>query len=257
MPPLAEPHILATTEEHVGVLTLNRPEARNALTPDLMQCLAVEAERLGERCRAVVLTGAGKVFCAGFDLRSCAEDEDAMEGMLRGLALATRTLRRLPVPVVAAAHGAAIAGGCALLGGCDFVVTDRGAKLGYPALRLGISPAVTAALFRTNVGDAQARQRQLDTRTIDGEEATRIGLAVECCERPEQVLPSAMQIAAELAATPPGALRETKAWLNELDGSMRDDLIDGGLNASLRLARDAELRQRLEGAWGARTGDGD
>jgi enoyl-CoA hydratase len=171
--------------------------------------------------------------------------------MLRGLALATRTLRRLPVPVVAAAQGAAVAGGCALLGGCDFVVTDQDAKLGYPALRIGISPAVTAAFFRTIVGDAQARQRQLDTRSIDGEEAKRIGLAVECCERPEQVLDSAKRIAAELAAKPPGALRETKAWLNELDGSRRDDLIDGGLNASLKLARDAELRRRLERAWGA------
>ncbi|MFG0251612.1 MAG: enoyl-CoA hydratase/isomerase family protein [Phycisphaerales bacterium JB038] len=254
MPAVSESSILATGADGIGVLTLNRPAARNALTPEMMQRLAREAERLAAECRVLLLAGAGKVFCAGFDLRSCAEDEGAMEGMLRGLAQATRALRRAPVPVVAAAQGAAVAGGCALLGGCDFVVTDRRAKLGYPALRIGISPAVTAALFRTNVGDARARERQLDTRTIDGAEARRIGLACECCAERAEVLPSARRLAAELAAKPATALRETKAWINELDGSTRDDLIEGGLRASLKLARDGELRQRLERAWGNQAG---
>jgi enoyl-CoA hydratase len=256
MPPLSGANILVDRREgDVGVLTLNRPGARNALTPDMMSRLAEEAQRLADHCRALILAGAGKVFCAGFDLRACAEDEAMMDGMLRGLALATKTLRRLPLPVVGAAHGAAVAGGCALLGGCDVVVTDRGAKLGYPALRIGISPAVTAALFRTSVGDARARERQLDTRTIDGAEAARIGLASECCDSREEVLPRALALAAELAEKPAGAVRETKQWLNELDGSLRDDWIEGGLIASLKLARDAELRKRLEGAWGARSGN--
>ncbi len=250
MPQVEERHILVERrEDRVGVLTLNRPGVRNALTPDMMSRLAQEAERLAQQSRALVLCGVGKVFCAGFDLRACAEDEAMMEGMLRGLALATTTLRRLPVPVVAAAHGAAVAGGCALLGGCDFVITNRSAKLGYPALRIGISPAVTAALLRTSVGDARARERQLDTRTIDGEEALRIGLAYECCDNPDEVLDRAMRLAGELAEKPAGAMRETKQWLNELDGSLRDDLLDGGLNTSLRLARSVELRKRLELAW--------
>ncbi|MFG0273740.1 MAG: enoyl-CoA hydratase/isomerase family protein, partial [Phycisphaerales bacterium] len=201
---------------------------------------------------AVILAGAGGVFCAGFDLSLCIEDEQAMGVLLTRLSVCVRKLRRLPTPVVGAASGAAIAGGCALLGACDFVVTDINAKIGYPVVRLGVSPAVASPLLQLAAGRAHARERLLDPGLITGEEAVRIGLATECVQTRAEVLSRAREIANALAAKPAHAVRITKSWLNELDGSDGDALLDGALAASLSTANTPEARAQLAAVWGSR-----
>jgi enoyl-CoA hydratase/carnithine racemase len=151
--------------------------------------------------------------------------------------------------VVIAAHGAAIAGGCALLGGGDFVITDTHAKLGYPVTRLGISPAVSSPFLRQMVGDGPARARLLDSELIDGTAACAIGLAHECLDNADAVVPRAMDLARALAAKPSGGLRETKRWLNHLDGSCDGETIHGALHASLGLVGGAEERTFLNKMW--------
>lgn len=237
----------------VALLLLDRPDRRNALTPDALGAMVAAAGSLADSggAGALILAGEGPVFCAGFDLSLCrgAPDGSAMRALLAGLSRAIRTLRALPIPVVVAAHGAAIAGGCALLGAGDVVVTDQGAKLGYPVVRLGISPAVSAPFLRLAVHDGPARERLLDPALITGAEAARIGLAHECVEHAKDVRPRALEIAHALAAKPRGAMAATKAWLSKIEGTHIPHLAERALNVSLSLAGGAEEAARLAELW--------
>ncbi|MCL4742225.1 MAG: enoyl-CoA hydratase/isomerase family protein [Phycisphaerales bacterium] len=235
----------------VASITLDRPDRRNALTPEMLDAIPALVDRAARDARAIVLRGEGRVFCAGFDLSLCRDDPagETMRSLLRGLSTAVRSLRGCRVPVVAAAHGAAIAGGCALLGGADFVITNDHARLGYPVLLLGVSPAVSAPFLRATVGDAACRERLLDSALISGREAERIGLAHHSTTDPEAVLPTAMELAESLTLKSAAALAATKAWLNEIDGTGGSYWPGMALGASLGLAGGEEERSMLPAAW--------
>ncbi len=241
----------------VAVATLCRAEKRNALTPEMLRDLAEAATSLreapspvdGEKSRALVLAGEGPVFCSGFDLSLCRDDELAMAALLTSLSHAARALRRLPIPVVCAAGGGAVAGGCALAAACDFVITDERAKMGYPVVRLGVSPVVSLPMLEPRVGWGRSRERMLDPETVNGAEAVRIGLAHECVPTPEAARGRAIEVAEMFAKKPPHGLATTKRWLNEIDGSDDDARADAALAVSLSLAGGAEERERLEAMW--------
>lgn len=235
----------------VGEIVLDRADKRNALTPPMLGAVIAGARELDADAaiRAIVLRGEGAMFCSGFDLSLCRDDSGVLLELLTGLSRAVRALRRMIKPVVIAAHGGAIAGGCALLGGGDFIITDQHAKLGYPVLRLGISPAVSAPTLRQNLTGRASRERLFDTQLISGAEAARIGLADRAVDIPEDVTPRAQIEAAKLAEKPPGALAATKRWLNEVDGSLNEDEFDRALGASLALVGSSEERRLLEAMW--------
>jgi enoyl-CoA hydratase/carnithine racemase len=236
----------------IASIILDRRDKRNALTPDMLENVRAAADHLHaehSRPRAVILAGEGESFCAGFDLSLCRDDPLAMGALLTKLSLSARALRRLPMPVIAAAHGAAIAGGCALICAADFIITNDNAKLGYPVVRLGVSPAVSAPLLRLQIGDARARERLLDPSLITGKEAARIGLAHESVPTPEDVIPAAQSLANTFAAKPPHGLFMTKHWLNELDGSDNDIAHAAALRTSLDLVGSHEERERLAAIW--------
>jgi enoyl-CoA hydratase/carnithine racemase len=197
---------------------------------------------------AILLEGEGAAFCSGFDLSLCRENSDALDALLTGLAGVIRVMRRCEIPIVIAAHGAAIAGGCALLAGADVVITHHDSKIGYPVVRLGISPAVSAATFRLAVGDGKARERMLDTALMSGWDAFRAGLAHECLEDAGKVRDRALAIAEQLAAKPRHGLIATKKWLGEIDGSFGPDSARA-LDASLALVGTPEERERLAALW--------
>ena len=237
----------------VGVIRLNRPGKRNALTPEALETLADPDRWLVgamQKAAALVLCGEGAVFCAGFDLEVCRGPggDKALRRLLRGLSGAVQALRAQQRPVVCAAHGAAIAGGCALLSGADIVVSDAGAKLGYPVVRIGISPAVSAPFFRSAVGDGAARARLLDPGLIDGRAAQRIGLVHDLVEAAGGVYPRAMTLGAELARKGPGGVRATRAWLDALEAVDAQ----GGLTVSESLVGEVEWRALLDEMWAAR-----
>lgn len=242
---------MITTSVDAGVATilLDRAPKRNALAPRMLEMLIEAVEGPAADARAIVLGGVGECFCAGFDLTLCRDDETVLESLLVRLSLAVRTLRRAEAAVVVAAHGAAIAGGCALLGGGDIVVTDAAARLGYPVVKLGISPGVSAPTLRMLCGDGAMRERMLDPALIDGRAALRIGLAHECVDEPGRVLDRATQIARDLAAKPPDGLRATKRWLNEIDGSDADEWFNFALGTSLSVVDSDEARERLAALW--------
>lgn len=251
--------IRLSTEDGVRTIAFDRPEKRNALTPDMLTELtaAVRAVTRGRgedaSVRAVLLRGEGRVFCAGFDLDLCRDDgpeQGVMRSFLTELSAAIEAMRSCPRPVVIACHGAAIAGGCALLGGGDFVVADRGAKLGYPVVRLGISPAVSAPFLLASVSSGAARRRLLDHPLFDGVEGARIGLVHELVDEPGAVGPRAQGIAHEMAHKSVHAMKATKAWALEVGGEKKmAGRAARALDASLSLVSGDEARERLAGVW--------
>ena len=230
----------------VRVVTLDRPDKRNALTVRMLGDLTrVFGDASG--VRAFCLLGAGPVFCAGFDLFERVEGDPlaAVRLQLEGLAATIEAMRSGGVPVVIGVHGAAVAGGCALLGGGDVVVGDRAVKVGYPVLRLGISPAVTGPFLRMAVGDGAMRSLLLDPTLVDGQRAHELGLIHELVEDAEAVGLRAVEVAQRLAGKPGSGVSATRLWLGELEGKQVGQHRRGALEASLG-ALDEETVERLE-----------
>ena len=154
--------ILVTEVDGVRTITLNRPERRNAMTPE-MQNELIEAmqEAAAGDCRVVVFAGAGDAFCSGLDLSSLQgmNDKSAMEHTTDAerIARLLRTLYELPKPTIAAVHGPAIAGGTGLATICDFTLAVPGAKFGYTEVRIGFVPALVSAFLTLQIGDKRSR----------------------------------------------------------------------------------------------------
>ncbi len=230
----------------VRVVTLGRPDKRNALTVRMLGDLTRVFED-ASGVRVFCLVGEGAVFCAGFDLYERVEGDPlaAIRMQLEGLAGTIQAMRSGGVPVVVGVHGAAVAGGCALLGGGDVVVGERGVKVGYPVLKLGISPAVTGPYLRAAVGDGAMRGLLLDPTLIDGQRAHDLGLIHELVDDAEAVRGKAMEIARRIADKPGGGVAATRQWLGVLEGKEAGEQRRAGLAASLD-ALDDETIQRLE-----------
>ena len=168
-------------------LTLNRPEVRNALTPEMVAgipALLEEAAALApERCRLLVLAGAGTVFCAGADLRAMrasgqASAEDNREDARRFAAL-FRSVAGFPAPVVAAVRGAALGGGFGLVVGADCVLAEEDARFGTPEARLGLVPAVISPYVVRRLGPGRAGPFLLGGAIASGPEAVAAGIVHE------------------------------------------------------------------------------
>jgi len=192
---------LTTLEVAAGaaVLTLNRPEKRNALSRALRDEIVERLDDLSKNgdARAVVLTGAGPVFCAGFD-----RSEFAGGGMAEVFADATEYHRRVftfPKPLIAAVNGPALGGGCDLAAMCDFRLAASSAVFGQPQVRFGAAAAYE--LMRAVVGAGAAREMCLTGRTLEAEEALRIGL-VNRVLGADDLLEAADSLARDLATMP-------------------------------------------------------
>ena len=234
----------------ISIITLDRAEKRNAMLPEMLDALHAAIRASGD-ARSVVLLGAGKTFCAGFDLKACAADPSGgtMRALLTGLSSCVRAMRECPAPVVLGVHGAAVAGGCALLGGADLVVANRDAKLGYPVVKIGVSPAVSSPFMLASLRPGVVRSRLLDTELVDGERALELGLVHDLVETVEDVHGRAMDLAGELAGKVGNGARKTKQWLNTVC-DVPGGVAQRGLDASLSLTGGDEERERLAALWG-------
>jgi methylglutaconyl-CoA hydratase len=243
--------IVKHEQDDDGVLrvTLQDAKKRNALGVEMFDAIDGALQSLDGQTRCVLLAGEGPVFCAGFDMRACVDNIEVLEIYILRLSKLIRTLRRVSVPVVVAAHGAAIAGGCAVLTGCDFVVGSKEAKYGYPVHQIGISPAVTIPTLFQKVGEGRARSLSLSGEIIYGSDAYAMGLLSHLEETDTQAIAIASALAMELSKKPPIALQATKRWLNELDGSLDDERFDlPAIQSSSSLGEETErmLRQLWE-----------
>ncbi len=181
---MADPIVTYQPRPPAVVITLNRPDKRNALSRWLIAALseAFERARDDERARCVILTGAGSVFCAGMDLAELAEtvqhpreDTPVWDDALR-LAKLYDLIYTLPKPTIAAVNGAAVAGGAGLVTVCDLAVAVPEARFGYPEVRRGLVAAMVLPHLLRHVGERMARFLLLTGELIDAVEAMRAGL---------------------------------------------------------------------------------
>ena len=207
----------------VATVTLDRPEALNAISTELALDLAAALEPLGvdPGVGAVVLTGAGdRAFCVGADLKQRASFDDQgwfvqREAFRRGFA----AVRRCPLPTVAAVSGFALGGGTELAISCDLVVAATDATFGLPEVRLGLVPAGGGTqLLARRVGRSAARDLVLTGRRVGAAEALALGL-VDRVVPPGAVLSAAAALAAEIAANAPTAVRMAK-WALEVGADL-------------------------------------
>jgi enoyl-CoA hydratase/carnithine racemase len=196
---------------HVALLRLNRPEARNALSPELMEELASELERLDPdpEVRCVVIAGSEKVFAAGADIKAMAERSFA-EALRHPAASFWRRLAAIKTPMVAAVSGYALGGGCELALACDMIVAAESARFGQPEINLGIIPGGggTQRLARV-LGKQRAMELVLTGRRFDAAEARAMGL-VNRVVADDAWLDESMTLAQAVAEQPPIASRLAK-----------------------------------------------
>lgn len=212
------PAELLLIERDGGVLqlTLNRPEKSNALHPQMVRQLsaALETAASDETVGAVIVTGAGKNFCAGLDLRLLMTlPEEEKVSYLASVTNLFDQLWRLPQPVIAAVNGAAIAGGFDLAAFCDIRLAATQASFGQAEINVGLVQIIHP-LYKT-IGLARAKELAMTGATISAAEAYRIGLVNHLYEG-DALLAEARQMAALLAAKPRRALLETKRLTREL-----------------------------------------
>ncbi len=196
----------------VAVLRLNRPEARNALSPGLIGALGValgEAEADPD-VRAVVLTGTGdRAFCAGMDLRSFAGGGLSDLGPAAAAGFQRLLRGEAEVPVIGAANATAVAGGLELLLGCDLVVAAEGARFGLPEVQRGLFPAGGGTFLGTRIPLAVALEMTLTGDPIDAARAHALGL-VNAVVPADEVLPTALALAERIAANGPLGVAATR-----------------------------------------------
>jgi len=235
----------------IATLQLERPDARNALSLDMIEQMHDALARIAstQDLRVMVLCGSGKSFCAGMDLKAVQDDPTRMGSMLRKLADFNAKLRRLPVPTIASVQGAAIGGGCGLMTVCDFAVTHPEAKLGFPEVDLGICPAVIAPWLIKRIGNGRARSILLSGGTMSGEEGYAVGLASHLVAR-EEMAHTVDALTENIIAGGPNAIAATKQWLNELDGSLDDAVLQRGADISAEMIQGAEAQERLGRLFG-------
>jgi enoyl-CoA hydratase len=191
--------VLYARHERVAVLTLNRPEKRNALSPELVSTLSQSLQRAQDdpEVGAIVLTGAGdKAFCAGADLG--APSGDGLLGMhhgRRGFADLLHAMSQCRKPLVGAATGLALAGGFGLLMACDLVVVAKNARLGTPEIKRGLFPMMIVAVLLRTLGRRRTLELALTGQEIDGATLERWGGCNEALDNPADVLPRAQAIA--------------------------------------------------------------
>ena len=185
----------------IHTITLNRPERRNALNP---QMIAELTHALGESaacaCGVVVLTGAGSAFCSGMDLENLRSltnqrpEDQRVEA--ESMMFMMRRLYELTKPTIAAVNGPAIAGGTGLATLCDFTVAEPHAKFGYTEVKIGFIPAIVSVFLLEMIGEKKAKTLLLSGRVLDAEEAFSFGLVTEIV--PEGELQMRVRALAEL-----------------------------------------------------------
>ncbi len=213
---MVEPAVLYESKGRIGTITLNRPDERNAMSPELLDAFsaAIAEARKDTEIRALVLTGTGRCFSAGADLRSSLQRKDVSASSTEAsFAMYEPFLKVLDVevPVVAALNGHAVGGGFGLALLADIRIANLESKYGANFARLGIHSGLGISYVLPRlVGAAHASELLFTGRLVTGEEALRIGLVTHATEAAD-VLPTARSLARSIAASAPMAVRQMKA----------------------------------------------
>lgn len=210
--------ILSEKRGRVALITLNRPEALNALNNDTMLEVtqAVQEFDTDAEVGAIVITGSEKAFAAGADIKEMSS-KTATEMYTADWFAGWDVLTRARTPIIAAVNGYALGGGCELAMMCDFIIAGDKAKFGQPEVNLGVTPGMGGSQRLTRaIGKAKAMEMCLTGRMIDAEEAERSGLVARVVPAPE-LLDSALETAQLIAAKSFVATSQIKEQINAVD----------------------------------------
>ena len=224
---MTQPLVLVNREQPaITQLTLNRPDKRNALNVDIMQelCDKIEETQSDTTQRVIILQGAGPVFCAGMDLLEAC-DPDKEENSARMVAKTLLTLYQCPLITMAAVHGAALAGGAGLMAICDFVIAAAGTRCGFPEVKRGLVPAQIAAFLFRQMRWRELRELLLCGDVFDADKAQACGL-VNRIVPPGELMHAAVKWAHEILKGAPGAVKDTKYLLNQLERISVQECLD-------------------------------
>ena len=237
-------HIKLEKKKEIGIITLNRPEARNALNRKMLQELGDALTELenDSQIRVIIITG-NKDFCAGADIKEMdAIKPEEIESFCRWGHKVFDQLENMGKPVIAAINGFALGGGCELALACDIRIAGEGAKFGQPEVNLGLIPGFggTQRLSRL-VGIGKSKEIILTGEIVNAKEAASIGL-VNRVEKDEELLAKAEEMAITIAQKGPVAVKMAKTLINE------NQKIERGLEKEINLfAQCFTTQDRLEG----------
>ena len=209
-------NIISEKREKVGVITLNRPKAMNALNGALMTELidALTAFDVDEEIGAIVIAGSERVFAAGADISQMAK-MSAVEMFKDSFVELFDGIREIKKPLIAAVSGFALGGGCELAMSCDMIIASEKAKFGQPEINLGVIPGAGGTQRLTHaVGKAIAMEMVLNNRTLSAQEALDFGL-INHVYPVDEYLDRALKLASRVAKRAPLALRQGKAAVNK------------------------------------------
>lgn len=231
-------------ENQVGIITLNRPEKRNALHPDLIEQMKVKLKEIKRenKVRVLIITGEGKSFCAGADLEylNKLKDFSSIENEKDSESLAELFLEiyNFPLPTIAAVNGSAIAGGCGLATVCDFIIADNNsAKFGYSEVKIGFLPAIVSIFLIKKIGEGRSKKLLLTGEIINAQKANEIGLVDYLAD---DVLSESKSFAANLIANSAFSIKLTKKMISDISNLNVEEAVDYciRLNAISRSSED-------------------
>ncbi|HET8713829.1 MAG TPA: enoyl-CoA hydratase/isomerase family protein [Gemmatimonadales bacterium] len=236
--------ILVEISDHIGTVTLNRPEKANAFDPDMCEDL-LEALRMlssADQVRVIVITGAGKAFCAGADLGVLATQGEQLVRAGKDIAL---TIRNAPQPVLAAVNGAAAGGGANLALACDYRIASDQASIGQVFHRLGLGPDWGGSYFLPRLtGISKALELVWSARMVPAGEALELGL-FDRVVSPDRLFAESTKLAGRWAGMAPLAVRKAKAALYRSLHHTLDEMLDVEITDQQVLFATPEARQLI------------
>src|SRR5690349_21181120 len=236
--------LLLERTDTLATITLNRPEKRNAISAQMIGELQTALDEIEKsHVRVVIVTGAGKAFCAGMDLEMLAAiaQQTAHENQedSRRMARMFRRIWSFPRPLIAAVNGHALAGGCGIATLCDFTIAVPEAKFGYTEVKIGFLPAIVSVFLTRQIGDKHARDLLLTGRLIEAAEAKEFGMVTEVVPA-ERLQERAFALANDLIAASPSSLTRAKHLLTSAAAAGVDHDLERAIleNARIRCTPD-------------------
>lgn len=233
----ANPPLLLERRDHVALLTLNRPDVRNALSgEDMFAAFETHFAALNAdmSIRVAILTGSGSAFCSGGNVAEMRDKtgmfggtaDEVTKGYAQGIQRIPRAFQTLDVPIIAAVNGAAIGAGCDLANMCDIRIASSSARFAESFIRLGIVPGDGGCwLLPRLIGQSRAAEMALTGDMISADDALRIGL-VSSVVAPDELMASVFALANRIAVNPPQALRWTKQLLRKAQSQTLNEALN-------------------------------
>ena len=228
----------------ITLVTLNRPERRNALTIELLTELVAAIKVASDEAheRILILRGAGAAFCTGLDLKAATPENAHATAEMVAKALLALSQTRLVT--IAAVHGAAVAGGAGIMSACDFVVAAEGTKIGYPEVRRGLVAGLVMTFLRRQTGERNMSELLLGSELIAAERAKEIGLVNRVVSQ-ENLMSEAQKFADSVLQGAPGALAQTKRLIEELWWRSVKEDVDLALKYHMQARESHEAREGI------------